>query len=591
MALASISALASRTVDLSLHSPNDLLPSRGEILDASIDCMMILDDVGRLLWINPNGLRALEVGDPHTLLGKVWQDLWPAAARTEVAAAVRKAAGGAIGRFTVHCPTLMGTPRWWDVVVSRVAGTARTPPRLLAISRDITAHDAAVRRLRWTAAHDNLTGLANRTQFHERLERMIAHAGQQPFAVVLLDVDRFKQVNDQIGHVGGDALLYAIAGRLKGSCGPRDLAARLGGDEFALLLGSGAGKPPVVEAVASILARLREPFRHDDKFVDSGASAGIASFPGDGQTAAELLRNADAALHASKLAGRGGAVHFDHEMRESLSAHSEMLDLARSALAEDLIRPYYQPKYDLRTGQVRGFEALLRWRKPRGPLQYPESIRGAFDDPTVGPAISDKMITAVLADMQSWQRRGLAYPISINAATSDFREGDFADNLLAKLDARRLPTSMLEIEVVESVFLGRTAAVAEHSLRKLSAAGVRIALDDFGTGHASLSHLRDFPVDVIKIDQRFIRDLASDPDDRAIVRAMVVLGSSLSIQVVAEGIEHSAQADFLRSVGCHLGQGFLFAQAMAARRVPAFCRSSKRDAASPCPSSATSERT
>jgi EAL domain-containing protein (putative c-di-GMP-specific phosphodiesterase class I) len=150
---------------------------------------------------------------------------------------------------------------------------------------------------------------------------------------------------------------------------------------------------------------------------------------------------------------------------------------------------------------------------------------------------------------------------------------------------------MLEIEVVESVFLGRTAAVAEHSLRKLSAAGVRIALDDFGTGHASLSHLRDFPVDVIKIDQRFIRDLASDPDDRAIVRAMVVLGSSLSIQVVAEGIEHSAQADFLRSVGCHLGQGFLFAQAMAARRVPAFCRSSKRDAASPCPSSATSERT
>jgi EAL domain-containing protein (putative c-di-GMP-specific phosphodiesterase class I) len=236
-----------------------------------------------------------------------------------------------------------------------------------------------------------------------------------------------------------------------------------------------------------------------------------------------------------------------------------MLDLARSALKEERVIPFYQPKVSLRTGELCGFEALLRWRHPSAGLRSPDEIKAAFQDQNLACALSDRMIDQVLRDISRWRDQGLAWRhVAINAAAAEFRSGRFAERLLDRLYAAALPTSAIQLEVTETVFLGRGAECVEQALKLLSREGVLIALDDFGTGYASLSHLKQFPVDIIKIDRSFIAGLHSDPDDGAIVAAVINLARSLNIRVVAEGIETEAQHNTLLALGCDFGQGFLY---------------------------------
>jgi EAL domain-containing protein (putative c-di-GMP-specific phosphodiesterase class I) len=297
---------------------------------------------------------------------------------------------------------------------------------------------------------------------------------------------------------------------------------------------------------------------------------GVSVYPLHGRSRDELFKVAEIALHMAKCAGRGRAMVFEPQMRADLQRRSSMIELGRRAVEDDRIVPYYQPKVDFASGAVTGFEALLRWRNLRGVVQAPATIAAAFEDIDVAAAITDRMVQLALADMRHWLDRGLDFGhVAVNAAAPDFRSDDFAERILARLGQAGVPPSSFQLEVTETVFLGRGAEYVERALKLLSSEGVSIALDDFGTGYASLRHLKQFPVDVIKIDQSFVQKLNVDADDAAIVDAVIKLGKSLGISTVAEGVETLGQARHLVQAGCDFGQGHLFSKAVPAKKVPA----------------------
>ncbi len=465
-----------------------------------------------------------------------------------------------------------GRERWVTFNGWRARKGDSSSSRIIATVRDATDEKTAEARIRWSALHDPLTRLGNRALFQEELDNAIraARANDMQAGVLLLDLDHFKQINDSLGHDVGDALLKMIAERLRESLRKSDTVARLGGDEFAIVVPHLADAQDLVALSQTVQERMRAPFVHGGRMLDCRVSAGAAIYPAHGQSAHEVLKNADLALYAAKSGGRSRLTIYEPAMRQDLQRQLNMVSLARDAVAEDRIIPYYQPKLDLVTGAVRGFEALLRWRTPAGRIGQPAMLAAAFEDLEVAAAISDRMIERAITDMRGWLDRGIDFHhVAVNASAAEFRRDNFAERILESLRRHAIPTRCFQIEVTETVFLGRGAEYVHRALALLNTQGVRIALDDFGTGYASLRHLKQFPVDIIKIDQSFVRDMEIDPGDEAIVRAVINLGRSLGIHVVAEGIESPSQAERLLSLGCDYGQGFLFSKAVPAKRVPA----------------------
>jgi diguanylate cyclase (GGDEF)-like protein len=464
-----------------------------------------------------------------------------------------------------------GAERWVAVSAWTTIGAPGANGRIIVTVRDVTEVKTAEERVLWSANHDGLTGLANRALFQTRLDAAIQEAADCGGSVglLLLDVDHFKQINDSLGHDAGDTLLKMFAERLQSTVRATDTVARFGGDEFAVVVPDLDGSDRLSQTAEAILARLREPFIHAGKVLDCRASIGASSFPDQGLTSEILLKNADMALYAAKSAGRGTAAVFRPQMRTDAHRQTSMLQVARDAIGSDQLLPYYQPKLDLVTGAPVGFEALLRWRDSRGRIHLPATLRAAFEDLELAAAISDRIIERAIRDMRRWLDRGVEFHhVAVNASAAEFRRNDFAERVLEQLHAADIPTAQFQLEVTESVFLGRGAEYVHRALGMLSAAGVKIALDDFGTGYASLRHLKEFPVDVIKIDRSFVRDMDVDPGDEAIVHAVINLGRSLGIKVVAEGIENRAQADRLVELDCDFGQGFLFSRAVPPGQVP-----------------------
>jgi diguanylate cyclase (GGDEF)-like protein/PAS domain S-box-containing protein len=539
------------------------------ILDSSPDCIKLVDADSRILFVNRLGPRAMDIDDAGPLIGARWLDLLEPANAAEAGKAIARAISGETAHFTMMQATVKGVPKWWDVVATPVAADG-AEPRVAVIARDVTRQKQSEERVRWIANHDPLTGLPNRLLFQERLDEIAAGgAAGSGFALLLLDVDDFKRVNDSLGHDAGDSLLCAFAERLRSATRADDFVARLGGDEFAVILNGIATPEEVTKAGDAILSELRPPHIHCGRILDCNASIGASLFPEHGTGRTELLKHADIALYVAKASWRGNLRVFDAGMRSEMQARISMLGIAREALKSDLIVPYYQPKVDLRSGEVAGFEALLRWRHATRGIQAPDTIAAAFEDLSTAAAISDRMVEKVIADMRVWLDQGLSFGhVAINAAAAEFRKGDFAESLLERLHRAQIPPARLQLEVTETVFLGRGADYVERALKTLSRAGVQIALDDFGTGYASLSHLKQFPVDVLKIDRSFVSDLAADPDAAAIIGAVITLGQSLAIEVVAEGIETIDQAQRLSHKGCHYGQGHLYSQAIPAEQVP-----------------------
>ncbi|GAA0731769.1 putative bifunctional diguanylate cyclase/phosphodiesterase [Sphingomonas japonica] len=441
------------------------------------------------------------------------------------------------------------------------------------IEREAQAAAKAILSKEWkhAAEHDVLTGLPHRGVFQKRLRAAMREAERNNtrVAMMLVDVDHFKQINDTLGHDAGDALLRGFANRLQSVLRKSDTVARLGGDEFGILLSGIRREEQVASVVRSMTERLHEPLLYKDRLVACNASIGVAIYPDHALTADRLTKCSDLALAEAKRT-RGRAETFSAGLAADFERNARMLTIARKAIDERRFVAHYQPKIDLTTGGLVGFEALVRCDRVGKTPILPRMFAQAFADRPIALEISRQMMACVLDDIRCWQDRGLRFGhVAINTCAADFMGDDFAERLLSAIEARRLHPGVIELEVTEGVFLGRGAHHVARALTLLSTRGMRIALDDFGTGYASLTHLKQFPVDVLKIDRSFVAGIGKNAGDAAIVRALIGLGSSLGIETVAEGIETSAQAEFVKSHGCDVGQGFLYSAAQGPASVPA----------------------
>lgn len=432
---------------------------------------------------------------------------------------------------------------------------------------DIDDRKVADEAVRWTADHDDLTGLWNRRAFMQGLRTALAgvEGSGVEVALLLIDLDSFKALNDRYGHDVGDALLREIAKRLKRKGTGDSMAGRLGGDEFALFIYTMDGTQ-LDETIAGLRLALSEPCSLNGQAHSCRASIGVALYPGHSKDADSLYKNADLALYEAKVAG-GGVRYFKSSMRASLQARMSELSLARQALDQKQVVPFYQPKVDLESGTIAGFEALLRWRDGRHGVHGPGTIPAAFEDAELAIALDQRIFELLAADIVRWSRLGLPMGrIAFNVSTASFRQEHFVASLMERMDRAGIPASCLELEVTETVLLEGAFHNVTTTFERLRRAGMTIALDDFGTGYASLIHLKQFPVDVLKIDRSFVQSL-DDPTNAAIVRAIVNLGRDLGVTTVAEGIETGVQADRLHRNGCDQGQGYLFSPAIAADQV------------------------
>jgi diguanylate cyclase (GGDEF)-like protein/PAS domain S-box-containing protein len=544
------------------------------IVEASTDSVALLDLEGKFLFVNKTGGITTTIEDVAARYGQHWTTFWPESAWPGLNNAIKTAVAGGSAQITERFEH-EGQPRWWDIAVSPILGDTGRPIKLVAIARDVTQQREANEKLRRAATYDALTSLPNRASFQDHLAEAAAQARAtgSRFGLLLLDVDDFKQVNDSMGHDAGDALLKSIASRLELPSVRPQAVARLGGDEFAVLL---EGIENIAELGAHaevILARMKEPLVHGGRVLDCHVTIGAAIFPDDGATQDEVLKSADIALYVAKATARGALTTFEPAHRDGMRERANMVSLARCALQDGRIVPYYQPKLALDDRRIDGFEALLRWQHPTRGIQLPATIAAAFEDLDVSTALSRNMIDQVIGDMRRWLDQGVAFGhVAVNAAAAEFRSDNFAEGVLARLHAAGVPTSHFQLEVTETVFLGKGAEYVDRALKLLNKEGVRIALDDFGTGYASLRHLKQFPVHVMKIDQGFVKAMGANAEDEAIISAVLNLGKSLNIDVVAEGIETTGQERRLRELGCEYGQGFLYSEAVAAGFVPELLR-------------------
>jgi len=434
--------------------------------------------------------------------------------------------------------------------------TFRHQPSVLVAVVDVTELKQAEARIAHMAHHDALTGLPNRILFNQRLDEALVRISRTggSLAVLCLDLDQFKSVNDTLGHPVGDALLKSVAERLGGCLRNSDVVARLGGDEFALIVPMIDGPPDAEKTASKVVEVLSRAYEIQGHEVFAGASVGIAIAPADGTAADTLLRNADMALYRAKADGRGRFHFFEPELDRRMQARRLLeLDL-RKALNIGEFELYYQPQVNLRTERVTCFEALLRWRHPeRGMISPAEFIPLAEDIGLIIP-LGEWVLRKACTEAVTWPSD---VKVAVNLSPIQFKSRNLVQAVLTALAYSGLSAARLELEITESVLLGETEAnlATLHQLREL---GVHISMDDFGTGYSSLSYLRSFPFDKIKIDRSFVSELAERPDCVAIIRAVAGLGMSLGIATTAEGVETQEQLERLRTEGCTEVQGYLF---------------------------------
>lgn len=423
------------------------------------------------------------------------------------------------------------------------------------------------------AKQDSLTGLPNRLQFNEKLEEMLqaANASGGHFAVGLIDVDRFKETNDILGHAAGDELLKEVGRRLQGALRPYGEMARLGGDEFAVLISTTGRKSALSGAIDAMFLALRPPIIVAGVQHRCTISLGLSLYPSDAKGAGELLKNADLALYRAKDLGRDRFQFFVPEMRASFEQSYQLHRDIQRALSNSELELFFQPIVSSGHVQPVSFEALLRWNDPHRGLLSPAEFEGIFDDAKAAADVGKWVIGEALRQAATWQRTGVEFDrIAVNVTSADFALGTFSEFVCAMLEKTGVEPERLCIEVTERVFLGRGASSIASTLQSLHDMGVEIALDDFGTGFASLSHLKKLPIDRLKVDRSFVRDMETNPDNLAIVRTIAHLGQSLGIKVTVEGVESASQLSLLRAMGCDTMQGYLFARPMRSSQVPAF---------------------
>jgi diguanylate cyclase (GGDEF)-like protein len=410
------------------------------------------------------------------------------------------------------------------------------------------------------AHHDPLTELPNRALLRERVQRAIGRArrGGRGFALHFLDLDRFKSVNDALGHFVGDQLLQAVSRRLVEVAGEGNTVARLGGDEFAILQTNVSDRSDAGDLAERVLASLSGPFTCDGQQVSSGASIGITLHPGDGNTVEELLRNADIATYRAKADGRNAYTFYVRDMNVRARAAISLESDLRLALLREEFVVHFQPQISLRTGRVIGAEALLRWKREGGVLMKPGEFLPLAEETGLIVPINDWVLREACTRAVQWGRAGMPrLRCAVNLSPMQFRKQDVLRTVMGVLEDTGLDPDQLELELTESILMENPDAAA-RTLRDLRGEGVQFSIDDFGTGYSSLSYVKNFPVGRLKIDQSFIRNLKTDPSDTAIVRAIINLAHSLKLEVVAEGVETPEQFTQLIAEGCDEMQGYYF---------------------------------
>jgi len=427
--------------------------------------------------------------------------------------------------------------------------------------------EAATRQLRHLATHDALTGLPNRVLLDDRLTQAMAHVDRdgRPFALMVCDLDRFKLVNDSLGHAAGDELLQEVGRRLSGLVRSTDTVARMGGDEFVMLITS-IQQPDDARGLAiRAVEVLQAPVRIAQVDVHTSPSIGIAFYPQDGKTIEALIAHADAAMYCAKQRGRGCVQCFEGDMGAGLDNRVQLESDLHEAIALKQFELYYQPKVHTNTGAVRSAEALIRWVHPERGVITPDAFIPLAEDCGLIGAIGEWVVQEACRQARAWRLAGLApMRVSVNLSPSQFRGSGLIHTIRRALDDAGLEPQYLEVELTESAVMSdpeESIAILEQ----LSAMGVLVSVDDFGTGYSSMSYLRRLPIDKLKIDRVFINEIVSRPEDASIVRAIVSLAHSLRLKVVAEGVETPAQLDFLKAVGCDEYQGFHFSRPVPSR--------------------------
>ena len=559
------------------------------------DAAFVLDLAGRVLEAN-GACATLWDTTAESLIGRALADLVRPEDVDAIVVALDRARECGPQTVCVHPVTARETRPVVEVTVG-IAVLDGRPIGLVGVARDRSWQSEIEAKLRQQAQQDPLTGLANRAQFRERVERAliryVAHttapgamgqrtsrpveiqpaatddaSGDTPtpppghhVAVIFIDLDDFKTINDSLGHAEGDRLLEEISARLLKATRGFDLVARLGGDEFGVLLEGMTRETDATSVIERIAMVLRRPVALRDREVVIGASLGVAHAR-DARNADELMRNADMAMYQAKTAGKGRYAEFDHKMHAAAVARLELAADLRHAVERDELFLAYQPVVQLATGKVVGVEALLRWKRPQHGIVPPLDFIPLAEDTGLIVPIGRWVLRTACAQLALWRETldfGATLSMNVNVSGRQLTEPGFVEDVYEAVSLAGIPAELLTLEITESVIVQRADEVLAvlHALR---AAGVRLAIDDFGTGYSSLGYLQHFPVDVLKIDRSFVDSVARGGSEAALARTIVALGNALGLQAVAEGIEHLAQQEALAALGCERGQGYFFAR-------------------------------
>ncbi len=530
--------------------------------------MAIVRDDGTMLKVNP-ALEELLGRGADALVGRPFDDCLHAG---DAELFRRRAAADTSFSMELRCRDGGNGDRWVALHCSQYEDPGDFGRCRIYQLYDITSRRQAENRLQHIAYHDGLTDLANRSCFHERLavavEKSRTDAAAR-FAVLFLDLDRFKVVNDSLGHIAGNALLREVAQRLVVCVRPADLVARLGGDEFAILVDALVDDADALRLADRVLAELLRPISINGTEVLAGASVGITFSDLGYRTVDEVLRDADLAMYEAKAAGRGRVVRFDVSMHERVAEKLALESDLRRAIGDGQLSVRFQPLYELQPYRLYGFEALARWEHPtRGPISPAVFITLAEESGHI-EALTDWMVEQSVAQLAAWRRElpaADALGVHVNISGRDLARRELPDAVAALLERHDLPPEALTLEITETTLMDRLD-VALATLHRLRATGVRFSIDDFGTGYSSLAYHSTLPIDSLKIDRSFVMALQEQPQNLEIVRAVIDLGRSLGRRVIAEGIETPAQLAALRDLGVQIGQGYLLARPLRSDEV------------------------
>ncbi|WP_236749926.1 putative bifunctional diguanylate cyclase/phosphodiesterase [Acidovorax carolinensis] len=536
-------------------------------LDAAPDGILIVDDTGTILKANP-ATELLTGYGPEELTGQSVSVFLPQHMRSKHNHLVKSFFQHPVSRPMGMVSQLQLLRKdGQSVPVDIALGHCSMGDRFVAVvyMRDMTEMKRLQEDMHYQATHDGLTGLANRWMFMQHFEQAMQRArrGGRMMALLLLDLDEFKDVNDSHGHAAGDQVLIEVARRLRSSLRAGDVIARLGGDEFTVLLPDVPSMDHVLQVAQKVQRSLSARCQLKMGEVSLGASIGITAFPDDAQDSGTLMRFADMAMYAAKAHGRGTHAVYRPEMSEALSQRSQMHERLKRAVETQALELHYQPQVDVSTGSIVGVEALLRWHDAElGSVPPDRFIPVAVSTGLIHP-LGDWVLETACRQAAEWADNGTPVRVSINLSAQQFRQAQLPTRLQQLLDQYGTRAELIELEITETEAMA-DPDTAHQVFERLRTLGFSIALDDFGTGYSSLSYLRQLPVSRLKIDREFIRQVTHNDNDAVLVRAVIAMAHTLGLPVVAEGVEEAAQLAFLRSNGCESYQGWLFAKALPA---------------------------